>query len=503
MKKLILISILMTALIWANLAYASNVTVTNVELTNVNESAATVDVEFDLSQANTFSGTDANGASFCDRIWVFVKFWKDGWATDGSVAWGHATLTTGGTVSTYSSSTKTGVTSDGTGAFCQTGANQTVRFDVGNTTGVAINDTIKVRVMAIEMVYVPEGSFYLGDGSSSSRFRIAASDTPAEITTTGVVVKCTSSSYDDAYLEGDGILVDGDGGIDEDGTTEISNADFPTGYGAFFVMKYEISQGQYRDFLNTLTEAQASARFPNNFNNYRHCITRVDEDPYVYYCNLDGDSTYDEDVDGEWIACNYLSWEDGCAYTDWAGLRPMTELEFEKACRGGGSSAVAGECAWGSSSITAFTALYHSGQADEGPSTDSGSSVNKSCNLNYSDCDPDGPVRCGGFATGDTSRAQAGAAYYGVMEMSGNLYERTITLGNPEGRSFAGTHGNGNPSDANNSDWPGAAATGAGSRGGSWSSVASYSCVSNRGSAAYVNSGRNYNYGVRACRTSP
>ena len=32
--------------------------------------------------------------------------------------------------------------------------------------------------------------------------------------------------------------------------------------------------------------------------------------------------------------CNYLSWDDAMAYADWAALRPMTELEFTKACRG-------------------------------------------------------------------------------------------------------------------------------------------------------------------------
>ncbi len=501
MRTKILIPILAMLLLWIGQALASNVTVSNVELKNVNVSAGTVDVEFDLSQDNTFSGTDENSQDYCDRIWVFVKFWKDGWATDGSQPWGHAILTSGGTVSTYSSSTKTGVASDGMGAFCATGDNQTVRFDVGNTSGVAMSDTIKVRVMAVEMVYVPEGSFYLGDGSSSGCFREVSANNAIQITTTGTVVKCNGTSYDDDQLEGNGILVDGDGGIDEDGTTEISNANFPTGYGAFFVMKYEVSQGQYRDFLNTLTETQAGNRFPNSFNSNRHYITRVDENPYVYYCNLDGDSTYDESTDGEWIACNYLSWEDGCAYADWAGLRPMTELEFEKACRGGGVSAIPGEYAWHSSSgIVDFTALYHSGQADEAPSTDGGTSVNKNCNLNYVNCDPNGPVRCGAFAAADTSRTQAGAAYYGVMEMSGNLYERCVTLGHITGRGFEGTHGNGDPS-AINSDWPGSDAIGAGDRGGNWYNAAAYSCVSSRYVAARPYAGRSSYYGFRCART--
>ncbi len=71
--------------------------------------------------------------------------------------------------------------------------------------------------------------------------------------------------------------------------------------------------------------------------------------------------------DGQWIACDYLSWMDLCAYADWAGLRPMTELELEKACRGGGVSATAGDYPWGSTAAytsTAYT-LSNAGAINE------------------------------------------------------------------------------------------------------------------------------------------
>jgi formylglycine-generating enzyme required for sulfatase activity len=42
---------------------------------------------------------------------------------------------------------------------------------------------------------------------------------------------------------------------------------------------------------------------------------------------------------------NILSWFDVAAYLDWAALRPMTELEFEKVCRGP-ENRIAGEYAW-------------------------------------------------------------------------------------------------------------------------------------------------------------
>ncbi len=34
------------------------------------------------------------------------------------------------------------------------------------------------------------------------------------------------------------------------------------------------------------------------------------------------------------LACDGVLWRVGLAFAAWAGLRPMTELEFEKACRG-------------------------------------------------------------------------------------------------------------------------------------------------------------------------
>src|SRR5205814_1580703 len=47
-------------------------------------------------------------------------------------------------------------------------------------------------------------------------------------------------------------------------------------------------------------------------------------------------------------ACNYLQWEDETAYLDWAALRPLTELEYEKVCRGT-NPPVGFEGAWGTS----------------------------------------------------------------------------------------------------------------------------------------------------------
>ena len=195
---------------------------------------------------------------------------------------------------------------------------------------------------------------------------------------------------------------------------------------------------------------------------------------------------------------------DGAAYTDWAGLRPMTELEFEKACRGI-ATPVAGEFAWGNTTATAANNITNGDAINETTNT---SGANASFNYQTN---VQGPMRTGVFATGSTTRGQAGSAYYGIMEMSGNLWERTVTVGNATGRAFAGVHGNGTLSAAGYADistWPGyigtevTGATGSGFRGGSWGDLERL-CVSDRFSAAEVILDRSSNHGFRAVRTKP
>jgi len=92
------------------------------------------------------------------------------------------------------------------------------------------------------------------------------------------------------------------------------------------------------------------------------------------------------------------------------------------------------------------------------------------------------------------------------MEMSGNLYERAVTIGNADGRQFTGGHGDGsldNSGDADISNWPGTDAAGAGFRGGDWSLGTSLLRVSGRYSAAYTSSDRYFSSGFRCVRSAP
>jgi uncharacterized protein (TIGR02145 family) len=118
-------------------------------------------------------------------------------------------------------------------------------------------------------------------------------------------------------------------------------------------------------------------------------------------------------------------------------------------------------------------------------------------------------MRVGVFAREGTTRVQTGGSFYGIMELSGNLWERAVTVGNATGRAYTGVHGNGrlsNNGNANETAWPGLSsgevtgATGSGFRGGDWADNASDTRVSERIHAVNETSTRDNNLGFRAVR---
>lgn len=361
--------------------------------------------------------------------------------------------------------------------------------------GVTSQDTVKLRVFAIEMVYIPEGAFSIGDGTSASTFY-----------KTGNMLKVGTGkqSINEQITSEEAIYYD----VNTLSTNLIPNA-FPKGYQAFYIMKHEITQRAYVDFLNTLTYVQQKTRTAtlpesavgtyalfataNTYRNYVRIRTKANNTvqiPAVYGNSVNGTIWKSDSAAGN-VACNFLMWTDGTAYTDWCGLRPMTEMEFEKACRGpvGG---VSGEFAWGNSFKIATTALLNTNLGTEKPV--SGNYFPMGTASIY-------VVRVGMFAQDSTDRTESGAGFYGALNMSDNVWERCITVANIQGRAFTGDHGDGELDAAGNSNvtnWPNTTNVGAGFRG---------NAVSDRTNATYTESlSRGTNliaYGFRAVRTAP
>jgi formylglycine-generating enzyme required for sulfatase activity len=496
---------LMLALIFGAFAVrANNIQINNVRLTGDNPSEGSVLVTFDLSWENSWRTNI--GPSNWDAVWLFVKFRANGGE------WRHARLHDSG----HSGGAGTAATLEpgllndklpfdaasnpaigimlyrsalGSGTFSATDVQ--LRWNYG-LQGVTPGTVVEADVFGVEMVLVPGGPFWVGDGVSRGTIRQAGASIPFQVTTEGGVLKCENTGYDYSILEGAGIWVDGDGGISRSAATNTDmNADFPTGFRGFYCMKYEITQGQYRDFLNTLTRTQQNRRTETeldvsnvanryvmsnssgviNRNGLRCDATLPLTGSIEIYCDLDGDGVKNEPEDGECIECNLLSWGDGAAYLDWSGLRPMTELEFEKSCRGT-YYPVEREYAWGTDQVTTNTySQTDIGTSNEGITIGFSSTKGNANYDAYLFSSPPGPVRVGIFAANDLNigRVSSGAGLYGMMEMTGNLWERTVTIGNPSGRSFLNTHGDGRVADNGDADlmnWPSYNGYGSGFRGG-------------------------------------
>lgn len=466
-------------------AKANNLNITNVAV-------AAGNVTFDITWDNSWNASGA--PSNWDAIWIFVKY-NDCATTN----WLHADLsTTSGDHSIGGGVLQVDAVTDGKGVFIRRSAAGSGNI-ASSSASLKLNiaaGTYDFKVFGVEMVKIVNEDFEVGDNGATWRFNSVS------ITSENAVTA--------AVLGGSG-------------TVDLPAA-YPKGWDAFYSMKYEISQEQYAKFLNTLTYDQQNARTettPNavrqNFAmsnvaaRYRNAI-QIDTSgvsntaPAFYSCNLDGytttgtpssDATMNEVNDGMDLACNFLKWDDLVSYLDWAALRPMSDLEFEKICRGPVGRIVT-EYVWGNASITQARSVWvnNAGQASE-TSTASGTGL-----CAYGWTSSAAVMRCGFAATATTNRVTAAATFYGALDMGGNVWERVVAT-NAAGATYTGTLGDGTldaTGDATNGDWPTGAGGGFGRRGGNFYDNYTYVRTSNRRYAYDGNASRSSTFGGRGVR---
>ena len=517
---------------------ANDIKVINTSIIEKNMQDSYAIVEFDLSWQNSWRVSSAQ--SNWDAAWVFIKF-----RINGEGEWKHARLAVNG----HNVGTGTpaqidlgllnvkeafnAVSNPALGAFIHRSENSLpapfsvekaqLKWDFANE-GIEAIDMLEIKVFAIEMVYVPQGAFYLGSGGNEiGRFYKADNvNEPFQVVSENEITTASSGAgnlWGERGISSNGAVSPAD--------SHIIPASFPKGFDGFYAMKYSISQQQYVDFLNTLNRVQQHSRTTSSlfigvsnvtnrfvmsnsqepmFRNGIACDAQVHpSNPIVFYCDLNNNGIGGEENDGLWIATNYLSWADAAAYADWSGLRPMTELEFEKAARGT-IIPIPNEYAWGTINVFQTTSLENSGSASEAPVI-----IEANCVFG-NHVNVKGPIRVGAFANETSTRESAGASYYGIMELSGNVWERVVTVANTTGRQFDGSHGDGVLSSSGNGNvlnWPGFVneevrnGNGMGFRGGSWSFNFSGAQVSDRRVAGQIVNGRNDASGFRAVRTAP
>ncbi|MEG1952538.1 MAG: SUMF1/EgtB/PvdO family nonheme iron enzyme [Bacteroidales bacterium] len=481
----------------------------------------TVKIVFDLAWDNSWRTTKpANW----DAAWIFVKAW------DGQ-SWNHVYLDTTGnvagdpTASDYKVEEKNGGSTTGSmlleygfsrvqpkwgvdptesyikgcvGVFLyrkNLGSGNVVvknialKWNYGKQ-GFVDDDELVVKVFAVEMVYVPQGAYYLGGTGTAAKQTYSftngtAFGTPRYVTNEDAITVVGSPT--------DQKLSAIDGGM----TAGTIPARFPKGYKAFYVMKYELTQEAYADFLNTLEQGQQNGRTQVDLNGvvvgnsiwdgaadaldpYRNYLCVIQSAPTVLIgVDANHNNIYNEtqvidstlgiikNIDGQDIAVNFVSMYDLLAYADFSGLRPMTELEYEKACRGS-KKVNADEFAWGSSTLVYFNASFHSSAGayssmntttfkDINTGTEKPMPIGYNAGATHGGTHVNGgwwsggwyvwtysaPLRVGCFADSNTSRSAAGASYWGIMNLSDNVSELCVRADNVTGRAFVGVHGDG------------------------------------------------------------
>ena len=247
---------------------------------------------------------------------------------------------------------------DGRGAVAS--RKVTAVVDFSNLKPETRNLKPEIRAFGVEMAYVAEGPFYLGSGMKHLNRFYAYTDEgtvtpPYRVTHAGAI----PTGRQAGKLWAVGFLPEDNGEIP---------AAFPNGYAAFYCMKRPyFNQGFYAAFLNTLTAEQVKKRYYTD--GQGHVIRRTGTAPnYAYVATA---------PEGR---VPWMSWEDHAVIAAWAGLRPISELEYEKAIRG-----------------------------------------------------PDYP-----------EGSDAGLSFWGLGECNiGTTYERQVTVATAEGRKFMGTHGRG------------------------------------------------------------
>lgn len=378
-----------------------------------------IDVEFWVQWKNAW-----RNARNHDAVWVVVK--AMGLDAAGEPVARHAKIVSVPKVVTGAAPTmEVRMPADATGFFVQPArafrgdirVKVSAKLDPQLMEGI-VRDTLRVNAVGFEMVYIPRGAFHAGAAAESELRYGAFHRSNASGGFTGPVPIRSEDAIEVGAAEGalnyrtlktTSYLGDGKGPVP---------AAFPKGFRAFYAMKYELTQGEYAAFLNGIDGygADTRANFAGPTYYADRGTIRLQQGVYV--------------AERPRRPANFVGWEDGIAFLDWAALRPMTELEFEKAARGP-RVPQPGEYVWG----TADTHAMRRGvrrDGDVGPLDGSGD---------------EGPS--------EQSALRVGASHYWVMDLSGSLWERVVSIGDAAGRAFTGLHGDGDVNAYGDADVPG------------------------------------------------
>ena len=461
-QQLVINNMKKTIYLFILLFTTSNLFANNLVIGNPSYNGTANTLTFTIKWDNSWRVKGDQGPNNWDAVWVFVK--RQPCAANG--IWSHALLSTtsGDHAITSAYNLIVDAVSDGMGVFIHrdSAANNQIG-SMANTSSVTLklsgnynpalvgssSTSDNFKVIGIEMVYVPTGNFYIGDGRTTNSSNFSAGNTIGAVQITSTKQAQGLGSYNN-YVSNPTY-----------GCVVPLPSTFPLGYNGYYCMKYEINQQQIVDYLNTLTYDQQAgrlatwgARYPNavntfwNNNNYRQTIrvaTAGTSNTVPAIFDLFGNAW------GAYLPAGFMNWQDLTSYLDWSGLRPMTEFEFEKACRGTLNN-VAYEYPWGNN--TSLNMVYGANVNANTATEGYGSALDGMVHANWDG----GTARSGFAATSSSNRVQAGATFYGILDMAGNAWEQCVGGGTGYNYStFTTANGDGvltKTGLANTTGWP-------------------------------------------------
>lgn len=469
----------------SSLAFANNIQLQKVSLSDTNRTAKTVNIKFNISWEHSW-----RDSINWDAAWIMIRYKEP---KDSLWKWKQAQLSVSGNNTGTAVGVKIVVPNDLIGAFFYRSAigsgnisseNVKLSWNYG-AAGVTNIDSVEVRVFATEMVYVPQGNFCLGDGNGNGRsvgaFQLKKSPNNYAVINdkwSGLITTDGNSGggrnlNDDQILYTSGIRISGNDGLDVNDDRIADYPNFPTGYKGFYCMKYKVTQGQYADFLNSPYANDTSGSALDGYLNSTLFYDASNPGKYktvpkqlrAVWAVL-GDLLYAKPSYGNRNTISFDSTQQkfivsrpdraygrmdlnkSLSFSEWFGLRPMTELEFEKACRGPlppfYSYPYYLDNAWGNDTTypTTYTTLTYSG-VENGAETFSNYDVTKryvdptGSDFSTGSTGGDGgsgPYRVGIFATDTSSRISSGASYFGIMDLSKITTETVISVSNSVSR---------------------------------------------------------------------
>jgi len=386
----------------------------------------------------------------------------------------------------------------------------------------------QIEVFAIEMVYIPEGGFKMGDPQGP--IRMGGSCINGFYTWPDKPMYAIASEDAIPFGPEDGMLfcdMDSENGRNIEQFT--IPAEYPKGYGAMWYMKHALTMGQWVHFLNCLTRKQQNRQVWSDVSGDKvpHFYVMTDSDHPLdrneVFCQPGGHGTTEPITFYTSVPhriANGLNWFSAASFACFAGLRPVSELEYIKACRGP-LEPQEHEFAWGSSDIgrawnfmgipnTAYdipvpvragalansnygshTAMLHGvPKPFTGDAPDWGGTASETTFENAPLCE------------GYSERVCRGASYYGVMEMSGNHWEYLVSATMKESLVFRRDYGTGELTEDGEYDipsWPDPK-TGAGfsQKGGNYMSKPNF-FVDSRPFGTFIKQTIVFHGGARVC----